>query len=399
MKTPTYAAITALAALIIAAPSVSTFESQAAGFKLPANKVVKPRIRVKPKIRVRVNTKRMLRKKNESETRTAKRTYAPRNAVPTQTLAVINPNDHKFDPAFESAIIELGEKLAHIDLSDIDVSDIAELDVTAAKLAFPVRELNDDTSNSSTPDGGLKWPGNDQGMRDPNGILPDQSDTPDTSMFEVSVEDVGNSVTSNAHGTLVTRTSRVIGNGWTQDESLYFESEGHYRRVINNYYANDTSNTIRTLETADGEVLQRETTDYDASMRVTRHTCVGQECDKPDMTIKETETAELRNPDAPGDAVIPVNCGSLHCNEARKGKGLDPTTQPGTHVLTTDPSDPQTSTVGDAPRTDRYWRDVATTNPGSEPVDNGDNGPVKTSQSHVLVLDEADGDIPMPGGR
>ena len=36
--------------------------------------------------------------------------------------------------------------------------------------------------------------------------------------------------------------------------------------------------------------------------------------------------------------------------------------------------------VGNAPYTGKYWRDVATTNPGSEPQDPGDGQPVQTSK-------------------
>ena len=406
MKTATIAAVTALAALIVAAPGVSTVDAQA-GVKIKANNKIKPRIRVKPKIRVRVNTKRLLRKK-QTETQTARRPAVPNTArQPVRPLIASDSPGFAHDPALDAAIAELGRNLADIDIGDADVSEIARIDVAAVDLAFPVHGLDDDAPDADTPSVGLRRPGGEQAGWDPNDVLPGNGNRPETghlTVHDFSARDAADSTTAQGKPDQYTGE---IDKSWRDDEGNLVEyqrsstSSGNYTETTTRWFSSDASDQSRstTFKLVDAGVVtysSYEQTDRNGRTTYGRY-CTGANC--TEERHPSEGVAERTNPDAPGGEVIPVNCGSVHCNEARKGKGLVLTGQPGARVLTADPSDPQNSTVGNAPRTDSYWREAATTNPGTEPTDTGDGGPVKTSNDQILVLDEADGTIPSPGGR
>ena len=420
MKTALLATTAALAAFMLATP-VGVPQEAHAKIKVNAPKV-KPRVRVRPRIRVNLNTKRLTRKTTTTPAsrtpqvpegkRPANRTTTisrSPNKTPSQRFSTIAPYGSIAD-----AVREAMERFGAGDPGNFNVEDMIDLDRFSVGLGLGGDVLGNGEDNADDALAGLQPPAGGGGMFDPNDVLPGNDNRPDgghLSVHNFSAADAREGTTSdkpdqytgeidktyrNEQGQLVEYRRTQDDNGYTTERTTVWESNdpGNQQRSesvrIDDPQGVEQYNTF-TFYNRDGTVAHRRA-------------CSGADCNERNFNQAGYPAPggvnELRDPDAPGDAVIPVNCGSVACNEARKNKGLQLTGNPHNQVLTPGPADDTGGTVGNAPYTGKYWRDVATTNPGSEPQDHGDNGPLKTDNDQVLVIDDGTGPVPptVPGG-
>ena len=442
MKSATFATMTALAALLVATPGIVTPQAEA---KMKAANI-KPRIKVvRPKVRIRLNTKQLTAKTQNGPTsqntaaRTTNKTVKPTTAFTNSALLQQRSASDRFafenqSPNFSAAIKELEGVIGVDDLGGTDISGLADLDVAALDplLGIPGLGTSDETGNSPIP------PGFESRLVDPStvggvdsgifGFISNthKGDTPDTGHVAVTPGSIGSAVGGVAgdkdnEGSASRRTP--YGNFRGSQEGHRTDHRGEdkgYRvfwtdpdgtqhmelRVVSSDggdHTRHTETTPATVTTRDGNTYtttvqepgSTETTgetggDEDNAQVVRTGSHI--ESDAGDTQTEDTSTTELRNPDAPGGEYIPVYCGSHECNEARKGHRLGPNevTAGGTRALPADPAGNQGGIVADAPRTNDNWRRVATTNPGSEHHDTGDNRRTKTNNDQILIINGPD---------
>ena len=428
MRTIALTTTAALAAFMLASP---TFTPPADAAKVRVNGVkVKPRIRVRPQIKVRINKKRLIRKAatpanqtpqvpegKQPQNRTTTITTSP-GKTPAQRFSTIDPHGPIAD-----ALQDAMERFGAGDLNNFDAEDVISLDRFAVGLSLGDDVLDSDKDEGDVNDAiaGLQPPGGRTGsMFDPNDVLPQDNDKPDTSLVAVTpgsidaarngiagTVDVSNDPKTNTtkivtdDSVIINRTTPTADDrGTVSQREVYDRSDGTVTVLTVVRHPEEGGGTwTRYTDSSRSTVhnsgfISREAANRDP---FERYPAAPQSNNSDDNPFRRYD--DRVDPDSAGGSVIPVNCGSVACNEARKGKGLRLTGNPHSQVLTPDPAEDTGGTVGNAPYTGKYWRDAATTNPGSEPQDPGDGQPVQTSKTQVLIIDDGTGPKPptVPG--
>jgi len=416
MKTATFATMTALAALMVATPGIVTPQAEAK-IKVATAKAnnIKPRIKVvRPRVRLKLNTKQLAAKTQNGPTSQNTKTRTTRKTVnPTTTNFTLLQQRGAADrfafenqnPGFATAIRELENIIGGNDLGGIDVSGLVGLDVASLDLPFGVDGLGDDNSEASPFPPGFVSPVPDPsspggiGGFDPTDVLPDKpsnSVTDTANAFRVtqdSIDDAANGTASDKPDRYTGDINKTYRSG-EENRQVYYQrlarDDGGYEQNFSVWTSNDPDNLShfdnRHVYNENGDLVTHDSQWYNEEGVEVRHReCDGAGC----VDSRDTSgTTQLANPDAPGKTVIPPNCGSHDCNEARKGHKLNPgvVASGGTRV-NPGPDDGSQGIVAQAPRTNKTWRNKAVTNPGTETLDEGNgNGPFG-DHTPILVIE------------
>ncbi|HMB46881.1 MAG TPA: hypothetical protein VKN63_01260, partial [Afifellaceae bacterium] len=225
-----------------------------------------------------------------------------KDAIGADGLAEINPDDMRVTTNPHSAGGRLGD-------FGLPGAGEEEQQATASGPSGPFGGMGGNGSMWNDPRGAI-----DSSILNPAGANSHSKDAPSAfgglSVKSVRVSDI------NPAGE---KDPKVSDTGWR----TFSDSRGSFwTRSITTTYP-DRSSVSEVYTESDGDLIQEVTiTDPDGNYdtTVTVYDENGDQVGEPDYSTG-TIVTELRNPDyTDGGGYVPVNCGSVECNESRKGR-------------------------------------------------------------------------------